>query len=70
MQGFHSLTEVKKAISQGDITLPGLVNHYLKNIDERKSLNAFLEVYAEEALQQASLVQGKIQSGTAGRLDL
>jgi aspartyl-tRNA(Asn)/glutamyl-tRNA(Gln) amidotransferase subunit A len=68
VQGFHSLTEVKKAISQGDITLPGLVNHYLKNIDERKSLNAFLEVYAEEALQQAVEIQEKIQKGNAGRL--
>lgn len=68
MQEFHSLTEVKKAISQGEITLPALVNHYLKNIEERKSLNAFLEVFGDEALQQAADIQEKLDQGKAGRL--
>jgi aspartyl-tRNA(Asn)/glutamyl-tRNA(Gln) amidotransferase subunit A len=45
-----------------------LVRHYLSNIENNKHLNALTEVYAEEALTAAILVQSKIVSKTAGKL--
>ena len=68
MQKFHSLNDIQKAISRGDHTLPGLVDGYLRAIEEKKHLNAFLEVFGEEARQQAVDIQEKINSGTAGKL--
>ncbi len=44
------------------------MEHYLKNIEEHKHLNAFLEVYTEEARLQAQRVDEKLRLGTAGRL--
>jgi aspartyl-tRNA(Asn)/glutamyl-tRNA(Gln) amidotransferase subunit A len=44
------------------------VNHYLQNIEDKKHLNAFLEVWADEALSRATLIDEKIKLGTAGRL--
>lgn len=44
------------------------MQHYLSNIQKNQKLNAFTEVYESEALAQASLVQQKIDNGTAGRL--
>lgn len=39
------------------------VNHYLAQIENNKHLNAFLEVYAEEALQQAKTLDAKRMEG-------
>lgn len=45
-----------------------LVDHYLTNIEKKKHLNVFLDVYAEEAKALAVKVDQKIKAGTAGRL--
>ncbi len=64
-----SFASVQKAIQNKTLTCVELVEHYLKVINEKNpSLNAFLEVYEEEARQQAKLVDEKIQNGTAGKL--
>lgn len=52
----------------GKITMRGLVSYYLDNIEKQKMLNAFLEVWAEEALLAAERVEQKIKNGTAGKL--
>lgn len=65
---YRSLPEIRNAISRHEITLPDLVNGYLKRIEERHSLNAFLEVFGEEALQRAEEIQHRIEAGTAGKL--
>ncbi|HLK28684.1 MAG TPA: Asp-tRNA(Asn)/Glu-tRNA(Gln) amidotransferase subunit GatA [Puia sp.] len=39
------------------------VNYYLSKIEEKKHLNSFLEVYADEALQKAKLLDEKRKSG-------
>jgi aspartyl-tRNA(Asn)/glutamyl-tRNA(Gln) amidotransferase subunit A len=39
------------------------VNHYLAQIEKNKHLNAFLEVYAEEALHQAKTLDTKRNAG-------
>lgn len=65
---YSSLKEIQTAISDSSITLPELVRHYLSNIEANKHLNAFLEVYSEEALSAAETIQSKLKAGNAGRL--
>ncbi len=69
MKHYNSLFEIQADLSARTLTVPQLVSMYLKNIDEKNNeLNALIEVYAEEALEQAKLVQEKLEKGTAGKL--
>lgn len=68
MQAFASLSQIKEAIQEGKSTCQQLVEFYLRRIEEKKHLNAFLEVYTEEAREQARRVDEKIANGTAGKL--
>ena len=68
MENYNSLTHIQSDIQQNKITLRGLVLHYLGNIAAQKNLNAFIEVYEEEALQQADVVSEKLKNGSAGKL--
>lgn len=68
MEGFSSLSQIQGALSNRKLTLPDLVADYLKRIDERSELNAFIEVFAGEAISAASSIQEKIAAGTSGKL--
>lgn len=68
MKKYLSLQEVQTDLRNGVITLSGLVSHYLQNIDDRKNLNAFLETWPEESLEQAKKIQEKFNAGKAGKL--
>lgn len=68
MENYNSLKHIQSDIQQNKTTLRGLVLHYLGNINARKNLNAFIEVFEEEALQQADVIDQKIKQGTAGKL--
>ena len=68
MNKFRSFKELNAALLNNNITCRTIVQHYLKKIEENKSLNAFVEVFAEEALQRAKFIDKKIKSGSAGRL--
>lgn len=48
--------------------MTGIVTHYLSTIEKQKNLNAFLEIYAQEALDQAEIIQKKLDEGLAGKL--
>ena len=65
---FHSLKEVQSELSSKSVSLKNVVSQYLQNIDARMNLNAFLEVWGDEALAQAEIIQQKIDNGTAGKL--
>ena len=45
-----------------------MVKYYLKNIEEKSHLNAFLEVWGDEALLRAAEIDAKVKAGSAGRL--
>ena len=45
-----------------------IVSYYLENITTKAHLNAFVEVYAQSALEQAELIDEKIAKGKAGKL--
>lgn len=68
MERYKSLNHILQDIRSSKITLRDLVLHYLNNIEQKKHLNAFLEVYTDEVLTEADRVQQKIQAGTAGKL--
>ena len=68
MENYNSLKHIQSDIQQNKTTLRGLVLHYLGNISARKNLNAFIEVFQEEALSQADVINHKIKQGTAGKL--
>jgi aspartyl-tRNA(Asn)/glutamyl-tRNA(Gln) amidotransferase subunit A len=65
---FHSLKEVQSELSSKSVSLKNVVSQYLQNIEARMNLNAFIEVWGEEAIVQAELIQQKIDNGTAGKL--
>ncbi|WP_423147423.1 Asp-tRNA(Asn)/Glu-tRNA(Gln) amidotransferase subunit GatA [Rubrolithibacter danxiaensis] len=68
MEPYSSLKEIQSQIKEGKFTLPEIVADYLQQIDVHKDLNAFVEVYAEEAKVRAEEVHEKINKGTGGKL--
>ena len=68
MKTYNRISEVRSDLNSGAVSCVQLVNHYLQNIEDKKHLNAFLEVWADEALSRATLIDEKIKLGTAGRL--
>ncbi len=65
---YTRLSQVQADLDSGLITMPDLVSNYLTNIKENTHLNAFLEVYGVEALENADSIQTRIDKGTAGKL--
>ncbi len=53
MPKFDSLSSVQEAIKKGEISCTALVKHYLQQIKNSESLNIYLEVFEEEAIQKA-----------------
>ncbi|MDH5604515.1 MAG: amidase family protein, partial [Cyclobacteriaceae bacterium] len=45
-----------------------LVNTFLLNIQKKRDLNAFIEVFEEESVLRAKKIDLKIAEGTAGKL--
>ncbi|AFL82781.1 glutamyl-tRNA(Gln) and/or aspartyl-tRNA(Asn) amidotransferase, A subunit [Belliella baltica DSM 15883] len=68
MEKFLSFDEIKKSLANRETDCKAIVNYYLNNIQTKAHLNAFVEVYTDSALAQASKVDEKISSGSAGRL--
>src|SRR6186713_741720 len=65
---YRSLHAIRTDIAAGKTSCSDLVRFYLQNIQDNAHLNAFLEVFADEALAQAEAVDAKIKNGTAGKL--
>ena len=65
-----SLSQIQQELLHASITCEQMVHSYLANIENFKDLNAFVEVYADEAIQAAKALDIKIkQNPTAlGRL--
>lgn len=65
---FQSLEQVQAEISSGKTTCVEVVRYYLNRTEEKKHLNAFLEVWGDEALERAQTIDEKFKNGTAGKL--
>lgn len=68
MKEYLTLAEIQRDLREEGLTCVKLVDHYLQKIESVKHLNAFVEVYTEEAKAAALVVDAKIANGTAGRL--
>ena len=65
---FDRIEDLREALFSGKTTVERIVEEGLKRIDEGQHLNAFIEVWADEARSKAKEVQQKIENGTAGKL--
>ncbi|WP_069660661.1 Asp-tRNA(Asn)/Glu-tRNA(Gln) amidotransferase subunit GatA [Arcticibacter eurypsychrophilus] len=68
MEPYIPLNVLQLKIKKGKLNLTTVVEHYLRRIQEEAHLNAFIEVYEQEALDLALTVNEKIMNGTAGKL--
>lgn len=64
---FLSIKDIRLALSKGT-TVVEIVQTYLEDIEKRAHLNAFVEVFASEAITHAQQVQQKLAQGNAGKL--
>ncbi len=65
----NSALERHRGYLRGDFNLADAVEIYLNKIESNKDLNAFIQVYAEEARQRANEIDAKRASGEKlGRL--
>jgi aspartyl-tRNA(Asn)/glutamyl-tRNA(Gln) amidotransferase subunit A len=66
---YRSLEAVQAAIKNGQTTHEALVRYYLDRIEASSHLNIYVEVFAEEALEIARLLDERLRRGeTLGRL--
>jgi len=65
---FSSFSNVQIALKSNKTTCFDITSEYLKRISENRHLNAFVEVFNDEAISQAKIIDKKIKSGTAGKL--
>jgi len=67
-KSYTTLTEIQQDLQRKQTTVKELVNNYLLNIKQWAHLNAFNEVFEQEALQKAEELDSKLEAGTAGKL--
>lgn len=63
MFSFSSIEQYHARLSGGGTTCVQAVNHYLSAIEAQRELNAFIEVYAEEALARAAWLDSQPRTG-------
>ncbi|MDX1939874.1 MAG: Asp-tRNA(Asn)/Glu-tRNA(Gln) amidotransferase subunit GatA [Saprospiraceae bacterium] len=70
MPKYTSLLQIQSALHSSETTLVDIVNFYLTKIEAAKNLNAYVEVFGEEALQKAENLDAKFKANPAsvGRL--
>ena len=65
---FFSISQIQALLYSKKCTIKNVVEFYLGNIKSNMHLNAFLEVFENEAFERASKIQEKINNRSAGRL--
>ncbi|MBN8695305.1 MAG: Asp-tRNA(Asn)/Glu-tRNA(Gln) amidotransferase subunit GatA [Bacteroidetes bacterium] len=68
MKTYNSFAELTSDLQKGAISCVELTRSYIQNIKDKASLNIFLEVFEQSALDKAKEVDTKIKNGTAGKL--
>lgn len=68
MKNYHQLDEIQTDLKLQKISCLQLVEHHLQNIRAQAHLNAFLEVFEEEARAQAKAIDIKLKHNKAGKL--
>jgi len=65
---FNTLAEVQDKLNNGEFNCAQMVESYLQRIEKHSDLNAFVEVFAHDARSRATVIDLKLQRGTAGKL--
>ena len=68
MKNYVSLKQIQEDITKNNLSCQKLVKGYLENISKHQELNAFIEVYEEEAKARAIQIDNKIKNNQAGKL--
>lgn len=63
MTEFSSISSFQEALYAGKTTCEAMVRLYLSRIEQARHLNAYLEVFTQEALTQAAALDARIQKG-------
>jgi aspartyl-tRNA(Asn)/glutamyl-tRNA(Gln) amidotransferase subunit A len=68
LEHYSRISAIREDLNAGRTSCVALVDYYLKNIESHAHLNAFLEVWDDEARARAIEVDARVKAGTAGRL--
>lgn len=60
---YSSIQQYQSALAQNKISCTAAVRHYLSEIEKKKHLNAFIHVFADEALKRAAALDEKRKAG-------
>ena len=60
---FRNIPDYHQALLQGQTSCAETVDHFIKRINDQLHLNAFIEIYEEEAKERAKMLDQKRQSG-------
>jgi aspartyl-tRNA(Asn)/glutamyl-tRNA(Gln) amidotransferase subunit A len=60
---FSSISSFQEALYAGNTTCESAVRQYLERIEQFRHLNAFIEVFAEEALERARSLDTRVRNG-------
>jgi aspartyl-tRNA(Asn)/glutamyl-tRNA(Gln) amidotransferase subunit A len=63
MYVFNNIEQYHRQLKEGKVTCTDMVQEYLTQIEKNKHLNAFVEVYTNEALQKAAELDANRNSG-------
>ena len=68
LDSYADYRDIRFSLLSGEISCVDLVKHHLAVIDRLSHLNAFLSIYADEALSRAEVIDTKVKAGNAGKL--
>jgi aspartyl-tRNA(Asn)/glutamyl-tRNA(Gln) amidotransferase subunit A len=68
LENYRSFDDIQFALKNGESDCQSIVRYYLQNIQTKAHLNAFVEVYAQSAMEQAAKIDQKLAAGSAGKL--
>jgi aspartyl-tRNA(Asn)/glutamyl-tRNA(Gln) amidotransferase subunit A len=68
LKRYPTYAALRADLDAGTLTCQQLVGYYLDRIETHRHLNAFVDVYAEEARQRAAAIDEKLKASAAGRL--
>ncbi len=60
---YETISDIQADLKSGKTTISLLVQTYLQNIRKKSSLNAFLEVFEQEAIERASELDARLKEG-------
>ncbi len=64
---FSTISDYHRQLSSGQTSCTEAVNHYLRNIEENGHLNAFVEVYSDEARSRAAELDLQRKKGLSNK---